>query len=296
MEGTSERPARGSVGLPRADLPPWQQALRYHLTRVFVTLVARAIVRLRLEGGENLVSGPALYCFNHLGWTDPEVIMATFPRRIRLFFYGPREETLARGAKNRIMWWTGVAVPFKPGKDDLLTSVKRAEAVFAAGASLAIAGEGAIHIHEGDLLPLQEGAAYLAMRAGVPIVPLAISGTSWIGFRRLIRVRVGTAIPTAGARPTHEAIREYTWRTWHALRAMVQHDRDLPVPGLFGRWVTDAFNDWGPGGRGGHAHVVGPRPQDAPYADAPWAAPAVATAADGSAGPTAEAPPTVAAG
>jgi 1-acyl-sn-glycerol-3-phosphate acyltransferase len=271
MQGNVGHRSGGSVGLPRADLPAWQRAFRYHVARIVVKLIAGCLVRLRLEGGEHIVGGPALYCFNHLGWADPEVIMATFPRRIRLFFYGPKEETLTRGLKNRIMWWTGVAVPFKPGKDDLITSVRRAQAVFDAGASLAIAGEGAIHIHEGDLLPLQEGAAYLAMRAGVPIVPVAISGTSWIGFRRLIRVRVGAPIET-GVRPTHEAIREYTWRTWHALRAMVDDDRDLPVPGPFGRWLTDVFNDWGPGGRPGKDRVVGPPPEEAPFADAPWAA------------------------
>ena len=273
-----------SVGLPRADLPAWQRTLRYRITRIFVKVLAACLVRLRLEGREHIVAGPALYCFNHLGWSDPPVIMAAFPGSIRLFFYGPKEETLRRGFRNRVMWWTGVAVPFKPGKDDLLTSVRRAQAVFDSGASLAIAGEGAIHIHEGDLLPLQEGAAYLAMRAGVPIVPVALSGTSWVGFRRLIRVRIGQPILTSGVRPTHEAIREYTWRTWHALRAMVAEDRDLPVPGPFGRWLSDAFNDWGPGGRAGKEHVVGPRPQDAPYGDAPWAAPPADTAADGSAG------------
>ncbi|HYL41247.1 MAG TPA: lysophospholipid acyltransferase family protein [Candidatus Binatus sp.] len=271
MEGRAEHRTGGSVGLPRADLPPWQRALRYSLARLFVKVVAGCLIRLRLEGRENIVSGPALYCFNHLGWTDPPVILATFPGSVRLYFYGPKEETLARGARNRIMWWTGVAVPFRPEKDDLLTSVKRAEAVFDSGASLAIAGEGAIHLHEGDLLPLQEGAAYLALRAGVPIVPVAITGTSWIGFRRLVRVRVGRPIPT-GVRPTHEAIREYTWRTWHALRAMVADDRDLPIPGRFGRWLTDVFNDWGPGGRAHQATIVGPRPGHAPFADAPWAA------------------------
>jgi 1-acyl-sn-glycerol-3-phosphate acyltransferase len=225
-----------------------------------------SLVRLRLEGREHLPDGPALYCFNHLGWADPEVILATFPAHVRLFFYGPREENLQLGGwKNRLMWWTGVAVPFKPGKGDLLTSVKRAQAVFDSGASLAIAGEGAIHVHEGDLLPLQEGAAYLAMRAGVPIVPVALTGTSWIGFRRVVRVRVGEPIPT-GVRPTHEAVEAYTWRTWHVLRAMVAADRDLPVPGPFGRWLSDLFNDWGPGGRAAAGRVVGPRPEEAPFA------------------------------
>jgi 1-acyl-sn-glycerol-3-phosphate acyltransferase len=255
-----------AVGLPRADLPAWQQALRYRIARTFVRIVALSLVRLRLDGREHLVPGPALYCFNHLGWADPAVLLATFPASVRLYFYGPQEETMGRGVRNRLMWWSGVSVPVRPGKDDLLTSVRRVQAVFDAGASLAIAGEGAIHVHEGDLLPLQEGAAYLALRAGVPIVPVAISGTSWIGFRRLVRVRVGEPIPTAGVRPTRRVIEEYTWRAWHALRAMVAGDRDLPVPGPFGRWLSDVFNDWGPGGRPARAGVVGPRPEEAPFA------------------------------
>ena len=253
-----------SIGLPRADLPGWRRRLRYRLAWLVVWVLSHSILRLRLEGRERLVPGPAMYCFNHLGWADPLVMIAAFPASARLYFYGPKEETLRQGARNRLMWWVGIAIPFKPGKDDLLSSVKRAQAVFASGASLAIAGEGAIHVHEGDLLPLQEGAAYLALRAGVPIVPVAITGTSWLGFRRLVRVRIGEPIPT-GVRPTHEVIESYTWRTWHALRAMVAEDRDRSVPGPFGRWLSDAFNDWGPGGRTAASEVRGPDPTTAPF-------------------------------
>jgi 1-acyl-sn-glycerol-3-phosphate acyltransferase len=280
VSGRSGRGPLGRVpiGIPRADLPAWRRWLRYHLARVVVSVVARSILRLRLEGREHLVDGPAMYCFNHLNWADPPLLLAAFPSSVRLYFYGPKEETLRRGARNRIMWWAGIAVPFKPGKDDLLTSVKRAQAVFTSGASLAIAGEGAIHVHEGDLLPLHEGAAYLALRAGVPIVPVAITGTSWMGFRRLVRVRIGTPIPT-GERPTHEAIEAYTWRTWHALRAMVADDRNPPIPGRFGRWFTDVFNDWGPGGRAAAGEVRGPEPSQAPLP--PEASPAEAAGASG---------------
>jgi 1-acyl-sn-glycerol-3-phosphate acyltransferase len=257
-------PIGASTGLPREDLPGWRRRLRYRLAWLVVWVLCHSIVRLRLEGRERLVPGPAMYCFNHLGWADPLVIIAAFPAAARLYFYGPKEETLRQGARNRLMWWVGIAVPFKPGKQDLLGSVKKAQAVFASGSSLAIAGEGAIHVHEGDLLPLQEGAAYLALRAGVPIVPVAITGTSWLGFRRLVRVRIGEPIPT-GVRPTHEVIEAFTWRTWHALRAMVAEDRDLPAPGPFGRWLSDRFNDWGPGGRTAASDVRGPDPAATPF-------------------------------
>jgi 1-acyl-sn-glycerol-3-phosphate acyltransferase len=254
---------RVASGLPRADVSPWQRSLRYHFVRTFIWVCSRVLFRMRLEGRERIPSEPALYCFNHLGWLDPIVIMATFPRSVRLYFYGPREEDLRVGIKNRIMWWAAIAVPFRPTKNDLITSVRRAQAVFDSGAVLAIAGEGAIHIHEGDLLPLQEGAAYLALRARVPIVPVAITGTSWVGFRRTLTARIGEPIPT-GPRPTHATVAAYTALTWHAIRALVADDRDLPVPGRFGRWFTDVFNDWGPGGREAASLVVGPRPADVP--------------------------------
>ncbi len=258
--------------LPRADLSPWQRTVRYHVVRTFIVVCARLLFRLRLEGRERIQPAPALYCFNHLGWLDPIVLMATFPTSVRLFFYGPQEVDLRHGIRNRIMWWSGIAVPFRPAKDDLITSVRRAEAVFDAGGILAIAGEGHIHVHEGDLLPLQEGAAYLALRARVPIVPVAITGTSAVGFRRTIRVRVGEPIPT-GPRPTHEVVADYTAVTWHALRTLVAEDRDLDVPGPFGRWFTDLFNDWGDGGRAAAASRTGPRPQDVPRGGVDFAAP-----------------------
>jgi hypothetical protein len=132
--------------------------------------------------------------------------------------------------------------------------------VFESGGSLAISGEGGIHVHEGDLLPFQEGAAYLALRARVPIVPVAITGTSWARFRGEIRIRLGEPIET-GPRPTRDAVTTYTARIWHAVKAIVADDRDRPPPGRIERWFTDVFNDWGPGGREAAADVRGPRPE-----------------------------------
>ena len=263
MTATRMTTGWGTPGLPRGDLTARQQALRMFAIRLMLAVVTRMILRLRLEGRDRIPPGAAMYCFNHLSWLDPIVLMAAFPLRSRLYFYGPREEDMRVGARNRLMWWSGVSVPFRPGKDDLRTSVRRAQAVFDSGAMLAIAGEGRIHVHEGDLMPLQEGAAFFALRSGVPIVPVAITGTSWVGFRRTVTVRVGEPIPT-GPRPTRAAVEHYTAVTWHALKAMVANDRDTPVPGRFGRWLSDKFNDWGPGGRAGAAGEYGPPPDAVP--------------------------------
>ena len=131
------------------------------------------------------------------------------------------------------------------------------------GAGEAISGEGTIHVHEGDLLPFQEGPAYMALRGGVPLVPVAITGTSWAHFRGRVQVRIGEPIPT-GERPTRQALANLTARAWHDVRAMVDGDRDLRPPSRLGRWVTDMFNDWGPGGRPAATLRHGPNPADVP--------------------------------
>jgi len=270
--GTGRQPARdpglASPGLPWADVSPWQRWFRHWFSRTVSALVIKTWFRVRIEGAERLPPGPALYCFNHLSWMDPLILLATFPSQPRLHFYGPKQADLRKGRRNRFIRWTTIPVPFSPLKDDLLTSIRRAQAVLDSGANLAISGEGSIHVHEGELLRLQEGTAYIALRARVPIVPVAISGSSWAHFRGRLVVRIGEPIPTEG-RPTRERIAAYTARTWHALHQMVADDRDLPRPGWrIERWVTDLFNDWD-GGRETAELIHGPEPAEVPIPSLP---------------------------
>jgi 1-acyl-sn-glycerol-3-phosphate acyltransferase len=234
--------------LPRSDLPRWNRTVRYYASRLTVALLMRLLFRLRVERRGNLPAGPALLCFNHMSWMDPFLLYAALPLRPRLYLFGPKEDDLRVGPRNRLMYWTCAAVPFKPAKTDLLETTRRVQAVFDAGGVLAIAGEGRIHVGERALLPLQAGPAYFALRAGVPIVPVALNGLSWLGFRRRLRVRVGVPIEVSG-RPTSEATATLTARTEDALLALVADALDPPQPGRFGLWLTDRFNDWPEGSR-----------------------------------------------
>lgn len=213
-----------------------------------VAILVRVYLRVRIVDRQRLPAGPAIYCFNHLGWVDPFMLMAVLPFRPRLFFFGPMEEDMHVGGRNRVMAWTGTAIPYRPGKDDLLGATRRVSAVIAAGGIVAIAGEGRIHASESELWPLSDGAAYFALRSRIPIVPIAINGTSWLRFGGRVTVTVGEPIP-ALARPTREAIAALTQQTWEALHDLVRNAPEVPVPGRFGRWVTDKFNDWPEGSR-----------------------------------------------
>jgi 1-acyl-sn-glycerol-3-phosphate acyltransferase len=72
------------------------------------------------------------------------------------------------------------------------------------GVSLLIFPEGG-RTHDGVLGPFSEGAAYIAIKAGVPLVPVSLSGTRAVlpfgsGFPRPGRVRmsIGRPIATVG--------------------------------------------------------------------------------------------------
>jgi 1-acyl-sn-glycerol-3-phosphate acyltransferase len=229
-------------------ISPWRLTVRYWFSRLVVAVLTRAYLRVRLEGRGRLPAGPAIYCFNHLSWSDPFALMAVLPFRPRLFFFGPKEEDMHVGGRNRIMAWTGTTIPYKPGKDDLLGATRRVSAVVAAGGVVAIAGEGRIHAGESEVWPLSDGAAYFALRARVPVVPIAINGTSWLRFGGRVTVRVGEPLQSAG-RANRDAVDDLTRRTLEALQALVSAALDVPAPGRFGRWLTEVFNDWPEGSR-----------------------------------------------
>ena len=222
--------------------------IRYWLSRTLVAIVTRGWLRVEFIGGERLPGGPAIYAFNHLSWADPFVMMATMPYRPRLYFFGPKEEDMLAGGRNRLMTWTGTTIPYKPGKNDLLEATRRVGAVIAEGGVVAIAGEGRIGAIEDRLLPLNDGPAYFALRSRVPLVPIAINGTSWLRFGAHVRVQVGEPIRGEG-RPDRAAVEAMTGTLAERLEAMLD---GAPAPertGRLARWVTERFNDWPEGSR-----------------------------------------------
>jgi 1-acyl-sn-glycerol-3-phosphate acyltransferase len=232
---------------PRS-IHPLRRTIRYHLSRLLVAVITRGWLRMELEGRERLPDGPAIYAFNHLSWSDPFVLMATMPLRPRLHFFGPREEDMRAGGRNRLMLWTGSAIPYKPGKNDLLEATRKVSAVIADGGVVAIAGEGRIGAIEGRLLPLNDGPAYFALRSRVPLVPIAIMGSSWLRFGARVRVQVGEPIGGEG-RPDRAAVAAMTATLTARLQGMLDGAQEPDRSGRVAAWMTDRFNEWPEGSR-----------------------------------------------
>ena len=227
---------------------PDHRAFRVRFLRLACRVVVGGLLRIRVDGGERWATGPAIYCFNHLNWVDPLVLLAVLPLRPHYAMFGPKEADMARGARNRLIAWAGFGIPYRPEKTDLLPATRRVARVLDRGWVIVIAGEGRIHRGEREITPLAAGTAFFALRAGVPVIPVAINGTSWLAFRRGVRVRVGRPITPSG-RVSRAAVEELTCQVETALLAMTA-DSPEPVPsGRLFRRLTELFNDWPEGAR-----------------------------------------------
>ncbi len=248
----ADRPAQARASDRLHLQAPARPLWRYYVVSTFLGRAARTYSRVRVEGVERLPKDPAVLCFSHQNWADPFFLFAAMPRRPRFLFFGPEQEDMRRGFRNRLMRWGGVTVPYQPGNRGLLAATARVQHLIRGGASIAIAGEGRIHSGEAVILPFRAGAAYVSLRAGAPLVPVAISGTSWLGFRRTVRVRIGLPIqwpPMSLGRPTSDEVTRLTGEAQSAIEILVADFPDQPKPGPVGRWLTELFNEWPEGSR-----------------------------------------------
>ena len=231
-----------SPSSPRAPEPAGR--LKHLWIRYTARFLASCYLRVRLTGLDRVPSsGPYLLCFSHPNWVDPFLLISFWPEPPRLYIFGPKEEDMTSGWKNRLIAWSRIAVPFKPSKSDLLETTRRAMAVLDRGDILAIAGEGRLSDTEGAIVPLQDGAAFFALRGRVPIVPLAIIGTRWLRFGKRVELRAGVPISTDDLRPNRAGVAVLTERLKGAMEALLAGAEDGPKPGPIGRWLTDVFNE-----------------------------------------------------
>jgi 1-acyl-sn-glycerol-3-phosphate acyltransferase len=227
------------------NVPQTPGRLKYAFIRYALRLLVLSYLRVRVEGSERLPPpevGPYLINFSHPNWADPVVLVGFWPDRRKIMIFGPKEEDMHVGGRNRVIRWARMGVPFKPSKKGLLETTRRAMSVLERGYILAVAGEGRLSDEEGAIVPLEDGPAFLALRAQVPIVPVAVIGTRWLRFGKRVTLRIGDSLPTAGRRADRQTVAALTRDLTRAMEELLEGVVGEPPPGPFGRWLTDIFN------------------------------------------------------
>ena len=152
------------------------------------SLLSVSGVRVIVEGLEHIdPAGSYVFATNHASYMDTPVVLSSIPIQFRF---------LAKRGLFKIPFLgthLGQAGHIPVPRDDPRASVKTmqmaADVVQKRGISLLIFPEGG-RSHNGVMQPFKEGAAYIAIRAGVPIVPAALIGT-----HKILPYGSGTPLP-----------------------------------------------------------------------------------------------------
>jgi 1-acyl-sn-glycerol-3-phosphate acyltransferase len=170
----------------------------YELIRFLIIPLVKIVWRFRITGREHIPKqGPVVIAPNHKSFCDSFFVALATPREVR--FMAKKE--LFDGKSARMLSMLG-AFPVRRGEADP-EALETARMVLRDGGVLALFPEGTRHRDPDALRAPRRGAGRLAIEAGAPIVPCAISGTEQLFFAgflpRPVRVQVAFAAPVPAA-------------------------------------------------------------------------------------------------
>lgn len=139
------------------------------------TLLAAGGVRVRVHGLEQIdPNGSYVFIANHASYYDTPVALAHIPVQFR--FLAKRGLFQIPFLGTHLSRAGHIPVPREDPRAAVKTMQMAAEAIHQKKISLLIFPEGG-RTHDGALQPFKEGGAYIAIRSGVPVVPLVLIGT-----------------------------------------------------------------------------------------------------------------------
>ena len=144
----------------------------YPFLRKLFRGVFRVGWRWKVKGLENFpMQGPVIVVSNHVSLADPIALGAALPRPI---FFMAKEELFQYPVLGNICERLG-AFPVRRGQADR-NAIRRALELLEEGNVLGLFPEGS-RSKTGELLKPQPGVAMIALKARVPVVPVACRGT-----------------------------------------------------------------------------------------------------------------------
>src|SRR5216683_2585882 len=243
------------TALPPADLLPVGRRanLPYRAVRLVALPLLRLFFSFQVVGRQHIPNFPSplrgqgqggglnsaatyIVIANHLNWLDEFALLMLFPVEPRLHFLADPTGLV----KRRFQWWlirtTGGYVPVVRERHGDTTLYHHVDRALEVGGAVAIFPEGNYGPKEGELMPFKKGFAHFAIKAGVPVVPVALSGTKDLWFRKPIRVIIGPAISPAGYTPE-----SLTDAGYQRIRELMPAYHEEPGQKLLRRQLTNLF-------------------------------------------------------
>ncbi len=218
-------PAGNDAFVPEKGDPPMLYHLTWPLMKAFLRAAFAVLGGFRARGAEHVPrSGGVLLCPNHVSDADPPALAVALPRGAWFMAKGELFDVPVLGALMRL--WRGF--PVQRNSPDR-AALRRAEELLKAGEAVVIFPEGGGN-PEGRLQPLNPGALLIALRTGVPVVPVALVSTNRVWPygdplpRRAgvpVSVTFGPALDLSDLKGERGAVEAATMRLTRALAAML---------------------------------------------------------------------------
>jgi len=199
-------------------------------TMFFVRAVG---VRVNVRGTERIPPGTCLFVANHTSSADAPAVVNAIPRRIAILLKKSLFKYPIVGQAFRLAHFIPVE---RSRHDSAIASLEKAIEAMKAGQSFLIYPEGT-RSPDGRLQQFKKGAVVMAIKAGIPIVPVACSGAHRIMEKRSLVIQPGAILveflePINASRYSFERREELNEVVHHAMAAGLPPDqRPLGFPG-----------------------------------------------------------------
>ena len=156
--------------------------MRYYLGTILVKFLLILFTRWRVKGKENVPSqGPLIVVANHMNLVDPPLLIVSIPRRI---VFMAKEEAFRSPILGPIVR-VGRAFPVQRERLDR-EALRQAQQVLGQGLVLGMFPEGKRSV-TAEMQQAYHGTSLVAIRSGVPILPVGITGTEKLNLLGLLR-------------------------------------------------------------------------------------------------------------
>jgi 1-acyl-sn-glycerol-3-phosphate acyltransferase len=190
------------IGIALAVLFRWKNLL-YMLGHGGVALgTSLAGIRTRVAGREHVPAGQAVvFCSNHQSNIDPPILFRALHRQLHVLF---KKELTKLPLLGKAFQIAGFVPVDRRSREQSMAAIDQAAESLRKGNSFLTFPEGT-RSPTGALLPFKRGPFVMALKAQVPVIPVAVQGGT-ASMRRgspivrptVVSVRIGEPIPTTG--------------------------------------------------------------------------------------------------